>query len=803
MSFRLPNLSDAKARTRAASLRLRSRWGDEPPDDEDSSSDRQDAERERLESSIGGSHWAFWTGLVVVVLSLVSGLATYLILTGLSPIPPRNEVVLVALLINILLIVAMFAVLGMQAMGLWRAWQRKVAGARIHVRIVGLFTLIAAAPALMLALAATVSFSRSLDSWFSNRTSTIVASSLDVARAYLNEHGQVIRSDVVNMGKDLDDVGRSVAGPDLSQSTELRNLLIAQAGLRDLSIAALIDENGTIKLEGASDTRVAYEPPTPEIMAQVRNGTVRVLLPDKSFRVAAVAKLERFPGTFLYVARAVNPKVVGHLRRTEAAVAEYGRLRAARGPLRLVHGVMYFMISLTGILAAIWVGLWFARHLVAPIRRLIGAAQRVAQGDLSVELPLRRGEGDLRRLSRDFNVMTRELSRQHTDLMTANDQLSERRRFMEAVLSGVTAGVIGLDADGRVRLANSSAERFLGRSSEELVGVRLGEIVPELAVVVEGDAESMGRNARQAQTTFLVGDEERTFNVRVTFEKAGERSQGSVVTFDDVTELIAAQRSSAWGDVARRIAHEIKNPLTPIQLSAERIRRKYADSISGDRATFEKLTDTIVRQVGDIKTMVDEFAAFARIPKPSMEAADVREIVQEPVILFRESHPAVSYSMLMPDNPVVLTCDARLVTQALTNLVKNATESVETFSEQSDRPEGWKGEVQAVVRDDEHEAVIEIIDNGVGLPKQNRAKLLEPYVTTKGRKGTGLGLAIVQKIVEQHGGRLTMEDAPDALHGRKGALVRIVLPRKISRGATPDFIEGDGRTVRQNEQQTA
>ncbi|MEZ5849467.1 MAG: PAS domain-containing sensor histidine kinase [Hyphomicrobiaceae bacterium] len=803
MNFRLPSLSEAKARTRAAADRMRSQWDDEPPEGAEQGDAVGGDADERLETGMGSGDWAFWTGLVVVVLSIVSALATYLILTGLSPIPPRNEVVLVALLINILLIIAMFAVLSVQALGLWRAWQRKVAGARIHVRIVGLFTLIAAAPALLLALAATVSFSRSLDSWFSNRTRTIVASSLDVARAYLQEHGQVIRTDVVNMAKDLDDVGKSLAGPDLGNSVELRNLLIAQAGLRDLSIAALIDDRGNIKLEGASDTRVVYQPPTPQIIAQARAGNVAILLPHDSYRVAAVTRLALFPDTYLYVARAVNPKVVGHLRRTEAAVAEYERLRAARGPLRLVHGVMYFMISLTGILAAIWVGLWFARHLVAPIRRLIGAAQRVAQGDLSVELPLRRGEGDLRRLSRDFNLMTRELSRQHTDLTTANDQLSERRRFMEAVLSGVSAGVIGLDAEGRVRLANSSAERFLGRSSEQLVGTRLGEVVPELAVVVEGGGETTGRSAHQAQTTFLVGDEERTFNVRVTHEQASARVGGSVVTFDDVTELIAAQRSSAWGDVARRIAHEIKNPLTPIQLSAERIRRKYAASITNDRATFEKLTDTIVRQVGDIKTMVDEFAAFARIPKPSMEMADVRDIVQEPVILFRESHPAVTYQMTLPDTPVTLICDARLVTQALTNLVKNATESIETFSEQADRPQNWKGEVHAVVRHDEHEAVIEIIDNGMGLPKQNRSKLLEPYVTTKGRKGTGLGLAIVQKIVEQHGGRLTMEDAPEVVNGRRGALVRLVLPRKASPGATEGFVEGDGRAARQNDQQSA
>ena len=725
------------------------------------------------ESPLGTGNRAFWVGLVVVVLSLVSGLATYLILTGLTPIAPRNDVVLVTLLINILLILAMLAVLGVQAIGLWRAWQRKVAGARIHVRIVGLFTLVAAAPALMLALAATVSFSRSIDNWFSNRTRTIVASSLDVARAYIAEHGQVIRTDVVNMAKDLDDLSKGIRQP-VGDNRELRNLMMAQTGLRDLSIAVIIDAQGKVVVEAAGDTRVRYEPPGPQVTALADGGHVPLILPVESNRVAAVARLASLPGHYLYAARAVNPRVIGHMARTEATVAEYERLRAARGPLKLVHGVMYFMISLTGVLAAIWLGLWFARHLVAPIRRLIAAAQRVARGDLSVELPLRRGEGDLRRLSKDFNLMTRELDRQRTDLI-------ERRRFMEAVLSGVSAGVIGLDADGRVRLANPSAERLLGIASAELVGRRLSEVVPQLAAATGGNSDPQGRARVQGQVTLTVGDNERTFDVRVTYEQSADGRQGSVVTFDDITELVAAQRTSAWGDVARRIAHEIKNPLTPIQLSAERIRRKWGASIGNDRETFEKLTDTIVRQVGDIKNMVDEFASFARVPKPQMASSDIREVVQEPMILFREAHPGVTYVMHLPEAPLAVSCDARLLTQALTNLVKNATESVEAVAAGREVAAGWKGRVEAHLREQGDEVAIEVVDNGLGLPRQNRSRLLEPYVTTKGAKGTGLGLAIVQKIVEQHGGRLVLEDAPADAGGRRGALVRIVLPRRKDR----------------------
>lgn len=754
---------------------------------------------------LGAGNKAFWIGLVVVVLSLISALATYLILTGLTWIKPTNDIVPVVLLINSLLILMMCAVLGIQAFGLWRAWQNKVAGARIHVRIVGLFTLIAALPALLLAVAATTSFSRSLDTWFSQRTRTIVANSLDVARAYLEEHGQVIRTDVVNMAKDLDDLGKVIrGGPE--DNSDVRNLIMAQTALRELSIAAIIDRTGTIVTKGVSDTRVTYAPPGPEVIGQAEAGQVPLILPTDVYRVAAVTKLERFPGHYLYGARSVNPLVIGHLRQTRASVDEYERLRAARGPLKVVHGVMYAMISLTSTLAAIWVGLWFARHLVAPIRRLIGAAQRVARGDLTVQLPLRRGEGDLRRLSRDFNNMTRELASQRQELVAANDQLTERRRFMEAVLSGVSAGVIGLGPGGRIRLANPSAERLLGRPADALIGKTLAESVPELAAVANADGDVRAKGRAEGQITLAVGNEERTFEVRVTREHAGGDSEGRVVTFDDITELVSAQRTSAWGDVARRIAHEIKNPLTPIQLSAERIRRKYGASIGPDRETFEKLTDTIVRQVGDIKSMVDEFASFARVPKPLMETTDIREAVQEPVILFRESHPDIKFELKMPTEALRVSCDRRLITQALTNLVKNAAESIRTFGEQADRPEGWTGRIEAGVHrsaepNGRQQIIIEVIDNGMGLPKQNRSRLLEPYVTTKGNKGTGLGLAIVQKITEQHGGRLTLEDAPVDSFGRRGALVRMTLPAhtpnavEVSHGADPSSGESGSHLV--------
>jgi two-component system nitrogen regulation sensor histidine kinase NtrY len=731
----------------------------------------------------GGHPVAFWIGLVVVVLSIVSGLATYLILTGLTPIVPRNDVVLTALAINVVLIIAMIGVIAWQAVGLWQAWRNKVAGARLHIRIVALFSVIAALPSLLLAIGATTTFSRSLDGWFSSRTREIVANSLDVTRAYIDEHGQLIRTDIVNMVKDIDD-----AADQLRNDNEgLRRLLIAQAGLRDLPAAYIIDANGRQILAALEDDRLPYVPPPLSMIEHANAGQIPLLMPGN--RVAAVAKLNQYPGSYLYVVRGVSPTVMKHLRRTQAGVAEYEELRQRRGGLKIAHGLMYFMISLTALLAAIWVGLWFAGRIVAPIRRLIAGAQQISKGNLNVVLPVIRGEGDLRRLSLTFNTMTTDLKTQRDALVTANEQLLERRRFMEAVLSGVSAGVLGLDRLGRITLASRAAEKLLGRDASDLVGRPLEEAVPEFGALLSDAEDQSVKHRRQHQVKIAIDNEERIFSVRLTREEEGGADQGSVLTFDDITELVSAQRTSAWADVARRIAHEIKNPLTPIILSAERIRRKYGTAITSDRETFDKLTATIERQAGDIKSMVDEFASFARIPKPVMELSDLRDAVQEPVILFREGHPDVLYELTLPDQPLLSSFDRRLMTQAVTNLVKNATEATESARESA--PAGWQARVDVAARAVGGHLEIEVADNGIGLPKQNRSRLLEPYVTTKGHKGTGLGLAIVQKIIEQHGGALTLEDAPVTPQRSRGALVRILLPIRLGGTSAKGGLESE------------
>jgi two-component system nitrogen regulation sensor histidine kinase NtrY len=709
----------------------------------------------------------FTLGLITMVLSLTSGLATYAILTGLTPIVPTHLVVVGVLLINLVLVLAMLVIIAWQVGALWLARRRQIAGAQLHARVVSLFSVIAVAPAILLAIFASVSLDRGLDHWFSVRTKSIIQNSIDVATAYLQEHGQVIRTDTLGMAKDIDEAVDLVR----SQPQGFGTFLSAQAAIRALPMAYLIDGDGRVLATAASMPEFPYRPPPKEAMDLAKKGQVIVIAPGQTSLVGAIKSLDNFNDTYLYVIRPVNARVLQQLRETRANVAEYQLLEQRRAGVQVAFGLMYVAIALTLLLSAIWIGMWFANRLVAPIRQLMGAAQEISEGDLGVQVDVNPADGDLAVLGSTFNTMTSELKSQRDELVDANSKLDERRRFMEAVLSGVTAGVIGVDADSTIRLINRSAETLVGAKEASLTGKKLAEAVPEFGPLLKR-AQKQGKRLVTDQITLRRQGSERNFAVRVTSE--GGEGQGRVITFDDMTELVSAQRSTAWADVARRIAHEIKNPLTPIQLSAERIRRKYGESITKDREVFDQCTDTIIRQVSDIGRMVDEFSAFARMPKPVMEQNDVRDIVREAVFLFQVSRSEISFELDLPEKPVVTLSDRRLLTQAVTNLVKNASEAIDTAVE-ADPSRAGTGHIVAKVRARGDRVQITVIDNGCGLPKEDRHRLVEPYMTTRA-KGTGLGLAIVQRITEQHAGTLHLADAPKRNGKSEGASVRLDLP---------------------------
>jgi len=738
------------------------------------------------EGPSGRRRLRFTLGLIIMVLALCSGLATYLILTGLTPILPTQTVVVGVLLINSLLVLAMLALIAWQVAGLWIARRRHVAGAQLHIRIVSLFSVIAIVPAILLAVFASVSLDRGLDHWFSSRTKSIIKNSIDVATAYLQEHGQVIRADALGMAQDIDEAVELVK----ARPQGFGNFLKAQAAIRSLPGAFMIDEKGKVLATAASVPDFKYRAPPEEAMGLAKKGQVIVIAPGQTSMVGAIKSLDNFDNTYLYVIRPVNARVLQQLRATRANVAEYQLLEQRRAGVQVAFGLMYVAIALTLLLSAIWIGMWFANRLVAPIGQLMGAAEEISHGNLGVEVAVNPADGDLATLGTSFNTMASELKTQRDELVGANATLDERNRFMEAVLSGVTAGVVGVDADGTVNLVSRSAQDLLGVKEDKLTGKKLAEAVPEFGPHIKR-AQKQGRRLATDQITLRRAGSERNFAVRVTSEGAG---QGYVVTFDDITELVSAQRSTAWADVARRIAHEIKNPLTPIQLSAERIRRKYGSAITKDREIFDQCTDTIIRQVSDIGRMVDEFSAFARMPKPVMEMHDVREIVREAVFLFQVSRPDIEFQMDLPDKPVTTMSDQRLLTQAVTNLVKNASEGIDSAVE-ADPARKDTGHITAKVRTNGDRIHITIIDNGCGLPKENRERLVEPYMTTR-VKGTGLGLAIVQRITEQHGGKIQLADAPKRNGKVEGASVRMDLPIVAREEAETDVESDDAPSAK-------
>ncbi len=723
--------------------------------------------------------WTFRIGLGIVVLSLISGFATYLILNGLTPIPPTHNVVVTVLLINVVLVLALMGAVAFQLVDLWRARKRQAAGAGLHVRILGLFTLVSIIPAIILATFATVSLDRVMEGLFSTRVKSIVQNSLDVANTYVQEHGQIIRAELLGMAEQIE----SSAKLREENPEAFLKLFNAQATFRNLPVAYLMDGSGA-HVAVAGDTKAfAQGKPPPGALERAREGKVVILGPEYTGGVGAIKKLNNLDDAYLYVIRPVRQDVIRHLQKTQANVNDYSKLEQQRANVQFVFVMMYAAITFTLLLTAIWFGLWFAKWLIAPIRKLIGAAQQVSEGNLDVHVEAEAKQGDVGQLGTTFNKMTADLRKQRSELVNANAELDERRRFIEAVLSGVTAGVLGLDPDGEITLANKSAVALLGLNEDDLVGSHLNSVVPEFGVLL-AKSQRQGKKPLQQNVTIIRDGSERNYAVRVTRESEGKLDYGVVLTFDDVSDLVVAQRTSAWADVARRIAHEIKNPLTPIQLSAERIRRKYGDSITHDREIFDRCTDTIIRHVGDIGRMVDEFSSFARMPTPVIEDHNIGELVKEAVILFQMSHPEITYLLEIPDDPIVTQCDRRLITQAVTNLVKNAGEAI--ASAQAIEPRD--GRIIVRVKDEKVRALIEVADNGCGLPKENRHRLIEPYVTTR-QKGTGLGLAIVQRITEQHSGVLELEDATGHDGLTQGAIVRIALPLVRSPDAVDAAVE--------------
>jgi two-component system nitrogen regulation sensor histidine kinase NtrY len=705
-----------------------------------------------------------WLAPFAVAIALLSAFLTFIVLSGITPIEPTRHVVYSFLLINAATILLLVGIIVREVWQVVQARRRGRAASRLHIQIVSLFSVIAVLPAVLVAVVANVTIDRGLDRLFSGPTREVIGNSLIIARAYTYEHAQLIRGDILGMANDLS-LPHSRALYDQDRKTFLE-LLTANAAARNLPGTMLIDKDRNILASANTGIRQDFTTPPQEFLSNVDDKEPQIaVFPDANY-VAAVIRLRTFDDTFLYVARLLDPRVISQLKQTEASVAEYAQIESRRLGIQVAFALMFAVIALTILMSSVLIGLNFANWLVAPIRNLMSAANTVSTGDLHVQVPVHRSEGDLAQLGETFNKMTQELRTQRDELVSASDLIDSRRRFIEAVLSSASAGIIGVDASGSVGILNRSAEKLIGHAESETLDHPLSDVLPELDEMMKSAREGTQRLV-QGQITITRDGHERNLSVRISAEQTTSHDS-YIITLDDITELVSAQRTSAWGDVARRIAHEIKNPLTPIQLSAERIRRKFGKVIIEDKGIFEQCTDTIVRQVDDIRRMVDEFSRFARMPKPVMEGEDVADTVRQAVFLMKVGHPDLDIETEIKQDPLQAQFDRRLISQALTNIIKNATEAIEQVPPE----ELGKGRIDVIAARENDDIVIDVIDNGIGLPKVARARLLEPYVTTRA-KGTGLGLAIVGRVLEDHGGRIELKDAADFRPGQRGAWMRL------------------------------
>ncbi len=694
-------------------------------------------------------------------------------LVGAAAVAFLTTSILMWMIIGNIVIAAGFALLvGARLLHVWSNRRHQLAGSRTHMQLVGLFSALAVIPAIIAFLFAFTILRASLNDVFSERIVNYQETARDLANSLVAIKGAELQQSMRLIAQDV--ARQEEAGVGFEETPiSFRRYLYAQAQVRGLSALYLIDGSGKIIVRAEIEP-ASYSLPAEARLADLRNGEpgevfVFGVNNDATFDVFRGALgIGYYGGGFLVGYQQIDPETTARLFAVRAVREDWREAELGRSRLERVFLAGYVVLAIIILFGAIWLALMAATRIVQPIGRLVKMSERVSGGDLGARVEVYKDDGELGALARSMNHMTAQLQTQRDDLVDTNRQFDERRRFTEAVLSGVSAGVIGLAQDGRITIANKSAADHLGEENSRLTGQNIAAIMPELAALLERASASAEAEVGD-QIDVTRHGRTRTLNVRIV-KDADDKSGRFVATFDDITQLIAAQRNAAWGDVARRIAHEIKNPLTPIQLSAERLRRKYLGEITTNPEVFERCTETIIRQVSDIGRMVDEFSSFARMPKPVIGAEDLRELVKAAVFPQKVSFPDIDYLVETPDTPVMAQCDGRLIVQALSNLLKNAAESI--GGRLANDESGAPGKIVVRMESVGALARIHIIDNGVGLPKAERHRLAEPYMTTRA-KGTGLGLAIVKKVAEEHGGSLEFED--DHSLGETGARITISL----------------------------
>ena len=721
--------------------------------------------------------WSTRLSFLLIAAAIVSGFATYAALTETPPFGDNPNTVIWLLNLDLIILLFLVILIARRIVTIWSGRRRNIAGSRLHVRLVVIFSIMAAAPAIIMALFSAFFFHFGVQTWFSDNVRTAVFESQAVAEAYLEEHQQVIRADILAMANDIDRQALRMMDAQAAYSAALDT----QSLLRNLSEAMIFDKSGKILARSGLTFTLTFEKVPDYLLEQARDGEVVILTSDNDDRVRALVRLNSGNDNFLFVGRRVDPVVLSHLASTKDATDRYSQLEGSYSGLQITVTMIFVVVALLLLLAATWIGIVLARQLVSPISTLISVSDRVRAGDLTARVPKQDQIEEFDYLAQSFNRMTNQIEQQRDELIMANRQLDQRRRLTETVLAGVTAGVIGVDGEGQITLANSAAGEMFETESQQLIGKNIKSLVPEISVLLE-KAYDRPNKIVQSEIPYLTKDGRKlTLTLRIAIELIGESDHGAVLTFDDITEFQSAQRKAAWADVARRIAHEIKNPLTPIQLSAERLKRKYLAEIKTDPETFEICTDTIIRHVGDIGRMVSEFSDFARMPESNIQPAKIVAELQDLITFQKAAHPDIEIKIggnAAQNRGLMVACDAPQIRQAVTNLVQNAIDSIHGRKE---KEKAHEGKIDILFHNGDDALTIVVTDNGQGLPKnEDPSSLSEPYITHR-EKGTGLGLAIVKKIMTDHEGKLLIGagkklQAIPEWRDLGGASVALVLP---------------------------
>ena len=709
--------------------------------------------------------------ITLILLGPILAVATYLFL-GPFKVAGQSAWLRFFLLLDLIYVLLIVGIVLVRILYVLSQRRSRLAGSKLHFRLAGVFTTMSLLPTVTVAVFATVSINLGLETWFSDRVQSVVGTSLSAARSYANEQQVALIEDIKSIAEDLQTFRENRR---LVEDDELRNkLALLQLELqRGLKEAFILNGSGDIELRGERSYLFDFERPDEQKIIDAISDVV--LIDDfNNNELRALIFLEGFGDRYLYVTREVDGTLFNLLDETQKTAVLYQQMESDRTAYLLNFAVLYFALALLLIVSSVLFALGFAERLSKPIGRLAAAAKRVGAGELTTQVIEDQGDDEIAQLGRYFNQMTKQLKSQRDALIENTDQIEERRRLFDSVLSSVTSGVVVLDPDGNVNFTNNSANKILNYNTEEIIQNKLNEIFPELNSLFQQLKRSEVNNI-QSEIQLVRSGRLENFLVRMGTMNEDGRLKGYVVAFDDITNLVSAQRSAAWGDVARRIAHEIKNPLTPIQLSAERINRKFSPILQNDSDTLQQMVEVITRQTDDIRRIVDEFSKFARMPELKRNNEDLCALVKSVISLQQAGQPKVSINFFTPDSPIFISIDATLMNQAITNILKNAGEAIEARNLKNESPKE-QGVINVLIRENTESVTLEISDNGVGLPP-DRSRLFEPYVTTR-EKGTGLGLAIVKKIIEEHGGVLKLEDAiPFENSDLIGAMISIDLPK--------------------------